>query len=79
MQTQLYLTNMTKDKESAKQYAGALSTLAKTTSYSGKELDDYKIGLLALGTTFSGILSNMGRSAEQSGGQTLCPFVTRVA
>jgi len=65
--------------ESAKQYAGALSTLAKTTSYSGKELDDYKIGLLALGTTFSGILSNMGRSAEQSGEQTLCPFVTRVA
>ena len=52
---------MTKDKESAKQYAGALSTLAKTTSYSGKELDDYKIGLLALGTTFSGILSNMGK------------------
>lgn len=46
---------------SAQQYAGALSTLAKTTSYSGKELDDYKIGLLALGTTFSGILSNMGK------------------
>ena len=64
---------------SAQQYAGALSTLAKTTSYSGKELDDYKISLLALGTTFSGILSNMGRSAEQSGEQTLCPFVTRVA
>lgn len=65
--------------ESAKQWVGAVGVLSETTNKTGEELDDYRLKLMETGNAFSGILSNMGRASEQSGEQTLCPFVTRVA
>ena len=58
---------------------GAVGVLSETTNKTGEELDDYRLKLMETGNAFSGILSNMGRASEQSGEQTLCPFVTRVA
>lgn len=65
--------------QSAKQWVGAVGVLSETTNKTGEELDDYRLKLMETGNAFSGILSNMGRASEQSGEQTLCPFVTRVA
>jgi hypothetical protein len=46
---------------SAKQYVGALGALQKSSSKTGQELEIYKITLMELGITFSGVLANMGR------------------
>ena len=65
--------------ESAKQWIGAVSVFSTLTTKTGKELEDYRLNLMRMGNTFTGILANMGRSGEQSGRLMLCPFVVRTA
>ena len=65
--------------ESAKQWIGAVSVFGSLTTKNGKELEDYRLNLMRMGNTFTGILANMGRSGEQSGRLMLCPFVVRTA
>lgn len=50
-----------------RQYGGALGGVASLSRKSGSELDNYRVQLVKLGTTFSGILANVGRAPEQAG------------
>lgn len=72
-------SDMTSLGTSAKQYVGALGGLSALTKRSGSDLDEYRVNLVKLGSTFSGILANLGRAGEQQGEHLLCPYVARVA
>ena len=63
--------------ESAKQWAGAVGGLVRTTTKTGAELETYKSQLLDMGTAFSGILSNMGRLKDVC--STSDPYVEKSA
>lgn len=48
-----------------KQVAGVLGALAYSSGRSGKDLDEYKQKLLALGTAGIGVMNNLGKSASK--------------
>jgi TP901 family phage tail tape measure protein len=63
--------------ESAKQWIGAVSVFSTLTNKTGKDLNDYRLNLMRMGNTFTGILANMGRSGEASG-TTIREFFTKI-
>lgn len=65
--------------ESFKQFAGTLGVFVSTATVTGDELEDYKQNILELGLSATGVLNNLGLSAESAGTKVKVMFSKLIA